>query len=81
LPQRIKIHVSDPAGNETQLVVDVGNFSINSLYGDPERIWAMPDPPDVPKIDLSQAMMGQRAEMESAPHVSADWNGIPKPPY
>ena len=54
LPQRFEIHVFQPNGQRMKLVVDADDYTINSLYGDPEKLWAMPNPQDVPKVDLSQ---------------------------
>lgn len=54
LPQRIEIHVFQPDGRDMKLVVDADDYTINTLYGDPAKMWAMPNPPDVPMIDLAQ---------------------------
>jgi hypothetical protein len=54
LPERIEIHVFQPDGREMKLVVDADDYTINTLYGDPARMWVMPNPPDIPKIDLAQ---------------------------
>lgn len=53
LPQRVEIHIAGPDGQTTKLTVDAGKYLINSLFGDPQLLWQMPNPPDVRKIDLS----------------------------
>ena len=37
-----------------KLVVDADDYTINKLYGDPAKMWAMPNPPDISKIDQAQ---------------------------
>ena len=59
LPQRIELHMIQPDGQDVKMVVDLGSFSIGTptakaLFGDPDKMWAMPDPAGVPKIDLAQ---------------------------
>lgn len=54
LPQRVELHVFQPNGTKTKLTVDAGDYSLNALYGDPNIIWAMPNPADVPKIDITR---------------------------
>lgn len=66
LPQRIELHVFQPDGSETKLNVDSGEYSINALYGDPNILWAMPDPADVPRIDITRVSPQQRAGQQAA---------------
>ena len=58
LPQRVEIHMDmkDQAGKiQTQkITVDLGTFSIDSLYGDPRKMWEMPDGGRTQKINLAQ---------------------------
>lgn len=59
LPQRIEMHMIQPDGQDVEMVVDLGSFSIGTptvkaLYGDPVKMWAMPDPVGVPKVDLAR---------------------------
>lgn len=54
LPQEIVIYVYQPDGQKIKLTVDAEKYSINSIYGDPNRLWSIPNPQDVPKIDLTQ---------------------------
>lgn len=54
LPQQIVINVANPQGGHTKLTVLTGNYVANALYGDPQRLWEMPNPPDVAKVDLSR---------------------------
>ncbi len=54
LPHRIEMHVYQDGGQEMKMVVDAGDYSINALYGDPEKMWAMPTPADVPAVNLAE---------------------------
>ncbi len=54
LPRQIEIFVYQPDGQQIKLTVDAEQYSINSIYGDPERLWTIPNPQDVPKIDLTK---------------------------
>lgn len=58
LPQRIEIHVFQASGQEMKLVVDADEYTINSLYGDPAKLWTMPSPPDIPRVDLTRVSIG-----------------------
>ncbi len=73
LPQRVKIHVFDAKGQESKIVVDFGEFSINSFYGNQENLWVMPNPGDVPLIDLS-APADRPLQMDTAEKVSRNWD-------
>lgn len=53
LPQRVEIHLAGPQGQTSKLTVDSGKYLINSLFGDPQLLWQMPNPPDVRRVDLS----------------------------
>jgi hypothetical protein len=81
LPKRIEIHVFAPTGEESKLSVDIGNYTLNALFGDPEKMWAMPNPPDVRRIDLSRIGQSPTAQIEAAPHVSSNWQAFPRPGY
>ena len=52
LPQKIELHVAQPGQDDFILKVDLGTYSVNSLYGDPQQIWAMPEARNVPRVDL-----------------------------
>lgn len=80
LPQQIDVHIYDSHGAESRMLVTANEYTINALYGDPERLWTMPNPPDVPKIDLT-AVGQQIVEMESAPHISENWSTFPTKKY
>lgn len=55
LPQTVELHMLQPDGQTMKIGVDLGTFSINSLYGDPKKMWARPTPPaGVRTIDLTQ---------------------------
>ena len=52
LPQKIEIHVAQPSQEDFVLKVDIGSYSLNSLYGDPQQMWAMPEARNVQRVDL-----------------------------
>ena len=52
LPGRIELTAYAPDGNALKLSVNAGRFKINSIYGDPNQLWTMPNPGDVPVYDL-----------------------------
>ena len=54
LPNNIEMHLFTSDGQEQELTVTTTGFNINSLFGDPQRMWTMPQPANVPRIDLSR---------------------------
>ncbi len=54
LPHRVEMHVFQDRGRETKMVVEASEYSINALYGDPTKMWAMPNPGDVPRVNLAE---------------------------
>ncbi len=54
LPNKIDMHLFTADGQEQELTVTTNGFNINSLFGDPQRMWTMPQPSNVQRIDLSQ---------------------------
>ena len=54
LPHRIEMHVFQANGQETKMTVEAGDYAINSLFGDPDKMWAMPNPGDVPLVNLAE---------------------------
>ena len=77
LPQRLEIHVFDPDGRETKIAVIFGEFTINAFYGDRDMMWSMPNPDDVPKINLSEIEKNP-VETETAAEVSRNWDPYTK---
>jgi hypothetical protein len=53
LPQRLEMYLYQ-GEQVTKMIVEAGEFEFNSLYGDPNQMWAMPNPEKVPKIDLTR---------------------------
>ena len=54
LPQHIELNTIGPDGQPTKLSVQLQSSTINSLYVDPTITWAMPQPADVPVVDLTR---------------------------
>ncbi len=63
LPSRIEITAVNPDGRNLKLVVNASRFKINSIYGDPNQLWAMPNPGDVPLINLVAGTTTQGGEI------------------
>ncbi len=53
LPHWIELHVFAPDGQEIKLVVEAGDYRINSLHGDPDKMWTMPTPAGVSTVNLA----------------------------
>ena len=55
LPHLIRVHMTSPQGGDEMMEVRLSKFSIDSLYGNAAKMWAMPQPPnDVQKVNLTQ---------------------------
>lgn len=54
LPQRIELHMIQANGQDSKMVIDLGSISIEPLYGDPNKMWSMPNPDGINKIDLAR---------------------------
>ena len=54
LPNKVEMHLYTADGQEQELTVTTAKFNINSLFGDPQRMWTMPQPENVRTIDLSK---------------------------
>ncbi len=66
LPKRLELFVYDDQGQKTKLTVTAGEYSINSIYGDPGRLWSMPNPTGINQIDLSTVQPIVSPQSESA---------------
>lgn len=83
LPNEIEMHLYTSDGHEQELTVTTNGFNINSLFGDPQRMWTMPQPSNVQKIDLSQ-VGGQPQPRTPQPPTSLPSTTAPSstvPPY
>ncbi len=54
LPHRIELHVFDANQRETKLIVEANEYKINSLFGDPDKMWTKPNAEGVPLVNLAQ---------------------------
>lgn len=52
LPSKVELHVVQPGQKDFVLKVDLGTFSVNSLFGDPNQMWSMPQPNNAKRINL-----------------------------
>ncbi len=53
LPEKIEMHLFSN-GQQSKMVIEVGDYQFDSLYGDPMQMWALPQPDGVPAIDLTK---------------------------
>lgn len=65
LPSRIELTADAPDGTQLKLTVDAGRYKINSIYGDPDKLWSMPNPGDVRKFNLVHGPDGQQQQPTS----------------
>lgn len=73
LPRRIDIHVPGGSGEQMRLTVDAGQYSINSIYGDPAKLWQMPEPAGVRRVNLSEGLISEPvAEAAARPPGPSD---------
>lgn len=54
LPGHVELHFDGPNQQDARLAVTLHSHNINRLYVDPGLTWQMPQPADVPGIDLSR---------------------------
>ena len=66
LPQRIEVNVSGPDNQSATLVVNASDYSFKPFYGDPARLWGMPNPTDVSRVNLADIQAITQPEGESA---------------
>ncbi len=72
LPRRIVITALNAEGTPLKLTIDASRFNINSLYGDPAKLWQMPAAEGVPRIDLANSVAavakveGARADRQTS---------------
>lgn len=65
LPSRIELTADAPDGTQLKLTVDAGRFKINSIYGDPDKLWSMPNPGDVRRFNLIHGPEGNQPQQSS----------------
>ncbi len=53
LPRHIEVQFAPGQPNQTAFQIDVANYRINQLAGDPARLWSMPQPEGYPLVDLA----------------------------
>lgn len=84
LPQQVEIFIDQPGGIEEKIVIDLGKFAIDSLFGDPNKMWTMPKPGNgVKQINLAQvAIPNQTPTMQNGQNSrlrQSQPNGSPFP--
>ncbi|MEM9412559.1 MAG: hypothetical protein AAGA30_15705 [Planctomycetota bacterium] len=71
LPSQIRITAYDPDGNTLKMTVDTTRFRLNSIYGDPDKLWSMPRPGDVPMIDLVKGILQAENPSDRAEQINS----------
>ena len=80
LPRHIELHIFDPTGQETTLTLRMSNMQLNALYVDPAQAWRMPNPADVPQVDLTKVdLQSQHSGLGSPSAATTSWRP-PGPP-
>ena len=67
LPRAVDVYFIDPQQNKVKMAFTFDAWRINNFYGDPDSVWALPNPADVQRVDLSR--MG--ANGQSQPNIDA----------
>ena len=66
LPRHVEIYFNDPnTGKQNKLSIALDSVTLNAFYGDRETIWAMPQPADVRKIDISRVNLQPSSNVPS----------------
>ena len=52
LPDEIVMTAYNPSGGKLTIKVDASSYKLNSIYGDPDKLWSMPNPGNVRLINL-----------------------------
>lgn len=65
LPHFVQLYLFPEGGEKMELTIQVKRSKLNELYVNPESTWGMPQPNDIPQIDMSQLTY-------SAPHSPPD---------
>lgn len=64
LPSLIVLTAYNPAGGKLTISVDASNYKLNSIYGDPEKLWSMPNPGNVALFNLVTQQRESEPQME-----------------
>ncbi len=74
LPQYIELFVFPESGEKLELTIQVKRLKINQLYVDPDKTWLMPQPSDVPLIDLARVSHNPSMPQDTRYSVHASAN-------
>ena len=78
LPQTVELHVPQPNGQTVKIEIGLGSYSINALYGDPNKMWARPVPPaGVRTIDLTQVSNPNQVPNQNQRAIQPPPNQLP----
>lgn len=65
LPSWIELIAYDATGGMLKITVDASPYKLNSIYGDPEKLWSMPNPGNVRLINLATGQLHAEPETQS----------------
>lgn len=53
LPEKIEMYLFQ-SGQQTKMVIETSDYQFDSLYGDPNQMWGMPQPEGIQSVNLVQ---------------------------
>ena len=69
LPDQIVLTAYSADREKITIVIDASSYKLNSIYGDPDKLWSMPNPGNVRLINLSTGQIQAEPQI-SAAHIS-----------
>ena len=57
LPDQVVLTAYSPDRSKLTIVIDASSYKLNSIYGDPEKLWSMPNPGNVRIFNLATGQL------------------------
>ncbi len=67
LPQHVDVQLAPGQPSELSFELDMSDYYINQIYGDPEHLWSMPRPQGVPIINLADPSVANERRRPAGP--------------
>lgn len=77
LPLHIEIKLAQP---EITLVIDVADYQVNRLAGDPRQLWSMPQMPGYQALDMARPLPEAQPPGTPTPAPAGAYQQVPPPP-
>jgi hypothetical protein len=77
LPLHLEIKLTNPA---ITLVVDVADYQVNRLNGDPRQLWSMPQMPGYQALDMARPLPAAQPVGVPVPAPAGAYPSVPPPP-